>query len=107
MRRGVTMWDPERTYVDAEAHLEADASLLPGVILRGACSIGAGSEIGSDSVLTDTVVGQGAVLATCVCTRARIGDGARVGPFSVLDPGAEVAAGEELAAHSVRLGPPD
>ena len=30
MRRGVTMWDPERTYVDAEAHLEADVSLLPG-----------------------------------------------------------------------------
>ena len=37
MRRGVTMWDPERTYVDAEAELEADVSLLPGVILRGAC----------------------------------------------------------------------
>ena len=35
MRRGVTMWDPERTYVDAEVHLEADVSLLPGVILRG------------------------------------------------------------------------
>ena len=30
MRRGVTMWDPERTYVDAEVHLEADVSLLPG-----------------------------------------------------------------------------
>jgi len=29
MRRGVTMWDPERTYVDAEVHLEADVSLLP------------------------------------------------------------------------------
>ena len=30
MRRGVTMWDPERTYVDAEVHLAADVSLLPG-----------------------------------------------------------------------------
>ena len=42
MRRGVTMWDPERTYVDAEVHLEADVSLLPGVILRGNCAVGAG-----------------------------------------------------------------
>ena len=30
MRRGVTMWDPERTYVDAEVQLAADVSLLPG-----------------------------------------------------------------------------
>ena len=42
MRRGVTMWDPERTYVDAAARLEADVSLLPGVVLRGACVVGAG-----------------------------------------------------------------
>ena len=59
MRRGVTMWDPERTYVDAEAHLEADVSLLPGVILRGDCTVGAGAEIGPNSVLTDTTVGRG------------------------------------------------
>ncbi len=30
MRRGVTMWDPERTYVDAEVRLAPDVSLLPG-----------------------------------------------------------------------------
>ena len=91
MRRGVTMWDPERTYVDAQAQLEADVSLLPGVILRGGCVIGAGAEIGPNSVLTDTTVGEGAVVAESVCTRATIGDGARVGPYCVLEPGAEVA----------------
>ena len=42
MRRGVTMWDPERTYVDAEVQLTTDVSLLPGVILRGRCVIGEG-----------------------------------------------------------------
>jgi bifunctional UDP-N-acetylglucosamine pyrophosphorylase/glucosamine-1-phosphate N-acetyltransferase len=106
MRRGVTMWDPERTYVDAQAQLDADVSLLPGVILRGSCRIGAGSEIGPNAVLTDTVVGRGAVVAESICTRATIGDEARVGPFSVLEPGAEVAAGEEFGPHSV-LGPPE
>ena len=75
MRRGVTMWDPERTYVDAEVHLEADVSLLPGVILRGNCVVGAGAEIGPNSVLTDTTVGDGAVVAASVCTLAAIGAG--------------------------------
>jgi bifunctional UDP-N-acetylglucosamine pyrophosphorylase / glucosamine-1-phosphate N-acetyltransferase len=106
MRRGVTMWDPERTYVDAGAYLEADVSLLPGVVLRGSCTIGAGAEIGPNSVLTDTTVGRGAVVAESVCTRATIGDGARVGPYSVLEPGAEVEPGAELGPHSV-LGGPD
>jgi bifunctional UDP-N-acetylglucosamine pyrophosphorylase / glucosamine-1-phosphate N-acetyltransferase len=105
MRRGVTMWDPERTYVDADAQLAADVSLLPGVILRGACTIGAGTEIGPNSVLTDTDVGRGAVVAESVCTRATIGDGARVGPYSVLEPGAEVAAGTEVPPHSAVAGP--
>src|ERR1700734_2166897 len=105
MRRGVTMWDPERTYVDAEVHLEADASLLPGVILRGTCVVGAGAEIGPNSVLTDTTVGDGAVVAASVCTLAAIGAGARIGPYSVLEPGAEVAPGTELGPHSVVAGP--
>ena len=105
MRRGVTMWDPERTYVDADATLDADVSLLPGVILRGGCRIGAGAEIGPHAVLTDTVVGEGAVVGTSVCTRATIGDGARVGPYCVLEPGAEVAPGTEVAPHGVVPGP--
>jgi bifunctional UDP-N-acetylglucosamine pyrophosphorylase/glucosamine-1-phosphate N-acetyltransferase len=105
MRRGVTMWDPEGTYVDAQAHLEADVSLLPGVILRGACTVGAGAEIGPNTMLTDTVVGDGAVVRETIATQAVVGAGARVGPFSVLEPGAEVAPGTVVAPHSVLLGP--
>ena len=59
MRRGVTMWDPERTYVDAEvAPGGRRRPCCPGVILRGDCSVGAGAEIGPNSVLTDTTVGE-------------------------------------------------
>ena len=105
MRRGVTMWDPERTYVDAAARLEADVSLLPGVVLRGACVVGAGSEIGPNAVLTDTVVGRGAVVGQCVCSRATIGDRAHVASYSVLEPGAEVPDGGEVPPHSVVEGP--
>jgi bifunctional UDP-N-acetylglucosamine pyrophosphorylase/glucosamine-1-phosphate N-acetyltransferase len=101
MRRGVTMWDPERTYVDAEVRLASDVSLLPGVILRGRCVIGEGSEIGPNCILTDTVVGQRAVVNQSTCDRGTIGDGARVGPFCVVQPGAEVAPGAVIPPHSV------
>jgi bifunctional UDP-N-acetylglucosamine pyrophosphorylase/glucosamine-1-phosphate N-acetyltransferase len=101
MRRGVTMWDPERTYVDAEVTLDTDVSLLPGVILRGACVVGEGSEIGPNCVLTDTTVGSHATVAESTCERSTIGDGARVGPFCVLRPGAEVAPGAVVPPHTV------
>jgi bifunctional UDP-N-acetylglucosamine pyrophosphorylase / glucosamine-1-phosphate N-acetyltransferase len=101
MRRGVTMWDPERTYVDAEVQLTTDVSLLPGVILRGRCVIGAGSEIGPNCVLTDTVVGRRAVVTQSTCDRGTIGDGARVGPFCVVQPGAEVGTDAVIPPHSV------
>jgi bifunctional UDP-N-acetylglucosamine pyrophosphorylase / glucosamine-1-phosphate N-acetyltransferase len=101
MRRGVTMWDPERTYVDAEVQLTTDVSLLPGVILRGRCVIGEGSEVGPNCVLTDTVVGRRAVVTQSTCDRGTIGDGARVGPFCVVQPGAEVGPDAVIPPHSV------
>jgi bifunctional UDP-N-acetylglucosamine pyrophosphorylase/glucosamine-1-phosphate N-acetyltransferase len=105
MRRGVTMWDPERTYVDAEVRLAADVSLLPGVILRGRCEVGEGSEIGPNCILTDTTVGRQAVVAESACDRATVGDGASIGPYCVLEPGAEVAAGTTVAPHTVVEAP--
>ncbi len=70
MRRGVTMWDPERTYIDVDVVVEPDVVLLPGVILQGACVIGAHAEIGPDAHLVDTVVGEGAAVASSVCRRS-------------------------------------
>jgi bifunctional UDP-N-acetylglucosamine pyrophosphorylase/glucosamine-1-phosphate N-acetyltransferase len=90
MRRGVTMWDPERTYVDAEVELTSDVTLLPGVILRGNCVIGEGAEIGPECTLTDTRVGERAEIRNSVCDRATIGDRARVGPFAFLAAGSVV-----------------
>ncbi len=94
MRRGVTMWDPERTYVDAGVRLGTDVSLLPGVILRGECTVGDGAEIGPDSTLVDTEVGERAVVRHSMCVNAVVGADARVGPFSYLGAGAVVADGE-------------
>src|SRR5580693_5475826 len=70
MRRGVTMWDPERTYIDVDVVIDPDVVMLPGVILQGACVIGAQAELGPDVHLVDTVVGEGAVVASSVGRRS-------------------------------------
>src|SRR5205085_10765854 len=73
--------------VDASVSLGTEVELLPGVVLEGSTTVGAGSVIGPDTRLVDTAVGQGATVSYSVATGAEIGDGVTVGPFSHLRPG--------------------
>jgi bifunctional UDP-N-acetylglucosamine pyrophosphorylase / glucosamine-1-phosphate N-acetyltransferase len=93
MRRGVTMVDPEQTYLDASVELAEDVTLFPGTVLQGHCRIGAGAEIGPSTRLVDCAVGEGATVENTVARDSTIGAGAHVGPYAVLTPGAHVADG--------------
>jgi bifunctional UDP-N-acetylglucosamine pyrophosphorylase / glucosamine-1-phosphate N-acetyltransferase len=101
MRRGVTMWDPERTYIDTSVELEPDTVLLPGVMLHGKTRIASGAEIGPESRLVDTIVGESSSVSFTVAHHAEIGADARVGPYCVLEPGARVLDGEVVGPHAV------
>jgi bifunctional UDP-N-acetylglucosamine pyrophosphorylase/glucosamine-1-phosphate N-acetyltransferase len=101
MARGVTMWDPEGTYIDADVELDPDVVIMPGVILRGATTVGRDCELGPDVLLTDTVVGEGAVVRSTTATLATIGSGAQVGPYVELCAGAEVTVDDKVASTRV------
>src|SRR5215471_9912574 len=96
MREGVTLVDPAATYIDATVTLAADVTVFPGTMLRGATTVGTGSEIGPGARLTDTAVGERARIGESVATLAEIGDDAVVGPFAVLEPGTRVPAGGRI-----------
>lgn len=98
MRSGVTMVDPDRTYIDATVTLAEDVRLLPGTMLEGKTTIGMGSDIGPDTRLVDVVVGQRAVVSCTVAREAEIGDGAKVGPFAHLRPGAKIGSTAKAGA---------
>ncbi len=93
MSQGVTMVDPQRTYVDTGVRLAPDVTLFPGTMLGGHTVVAEGAEIGPDTRLVDSSIGAGAVVAHTVGTNAEIGEGAVVGPFAALGPGAVVATG--------------
>ncbi|MCH8612115.1 bifunctional UDP-N-acetylglucosamine diphosphorylase/glucosamine-1-phosphate N-acetyltransferase GlmU [Arsenicicoccus dermatophilus] len=87
MREGVTVVDPATTWIDADVTIGRDTIVRPGVQLLGATSIGEGAEIGPDSTLQDTRVGDGASVVRSQTLLAEIGASATVGPFSYLRPG--------------------
>jgi bifunctional UDP-N-acetylglucosamine pyrophosphorylase / glucosamine-1-phosphate N-acetyltransferase len=99
MRSGVTMVDPDRTYVDAAVELEADVRLLPGTILEGRTVVGTRSTIGPDCRLTDVVVGEDVQISNTVARECEIGDRCEVGPFAYVRPGTRLAAGVKVGTY--------
>ncbi|MCQ8834041.1 bifunctional UDP-N-acetylglucosamine diphosphorylase/glucosamine-1-phosphate N-acetyltransferase GlmU [Streptomyces malaysiensis] len=92
MLSGVTVVDPATTWVDVTVTFEPDSLVHPGTQLLGATHLAARAEVGPNSRLTDTAVGQGAVVAFTVAEGAEIGAGASVGPYAYLRPGSRLGA---------------
>jgi bifunctional UDP-N-acetylglucosamine pyrophosphorylase/glucosamine-1-phosphate N-acetyltransferase len=90
MRDGVTVVDPNTTWVDQTVQLARDVTLLPNTQLHGATTVDEGSTIGPDTTLTDIQVGAGATIIRTHGSSSEIGDGANVGPFAYLRPGTKL-----------------
>ncbi|MDH4168667.1 MAG: NTP transferase domain-containing protein [Acidimicrobiia bacterium] len=87
---GVTMVDPDHTYIDAPTSIGRGTHILPGCTLAGACHVGADVRLGPDVHLTDCAIGDRAAVRSATGTDAEIGPGADVGPYAVLRPGAQI-----------------
>ena len=90
---GVTMVDPDRTYIDATVELGTDVTIFPGTILQGATDIGDGCELGPDTRLDRCRVGRNVRIEKVTARLAVIGDDCVVGPFAVLQPGSDLPPG--------------
>jgi bifunctional UDP-N-acetylglucosamine pyrophosphorylase/glucosamine-1-phosphate N-acetyltransferase len=90
MRAGVTIVDPASTTIDVGVTIGRDTVVEPYAQLRGDTEIGADTTIGAMSTLVDAQVGDGVTILHSHLTRARVDDGATVGPFAYLRPDAHL-----------------
>ena len=98
MRAGVTITDPETTWMGVGVQLEPDVTIHQNTQLHGATTIRTGAVVGPDCTLTNTVVGEGATVVKSQCDGAQIGAGASVGPYSFLRPGTRLGARAKAGA---------
>jgi bifunctional UDP-N-acetylglucosamine pyrophosphorylase/glucosamine-1-phosphate N-acetyltransferase len=85
---GVSMLDPDRVYIDAGVVVESGASILPDTYLSGTTTVAAGAVVGPDVNARDSVIGEDATVRYSVLDHAVVGNGASVGPYAYLRPGA-------------------
>ncbi len=89
MRDGVTIVDPESTYIDEDVTVGNDTIIEPGVSLQGATRVGRSCTIRSGSTIMDSVLGyRVTVRQNCVIASSEIASDAVIGPFAHLRDGA-------------------
>lgn len=96
MESGITMLFPETIRIDAQAVLEQDVVLHPGVVIEGGSRVGRGVEILPYSVIEESTIAAGAKIGPFAHLRphSKVGAGAHVGNFvelkkTSLGPGAK------------------
>ena len=96
---GVTMTDPDSVYIDADATIGMDTVILPNTMITGQTVIGENCEIGPNSVIRDSAIGNNCRVTSSALEEATMEDGTDVGPFSHLRPGAYLESGVHIGNY--------
>ena len=109
MTEGVTIVDPDSTYIDVEVQIGRDTTIHPQVIIEGRSHIGSNCEIHSWSHLTNVEIGDNCTVNnSCVIVDSKLTANNKVGPFAhlrmhaVLDE--EAVVGNFVELKKTKLG---
>jgi len=87
MDDGVTIIDPERTYVDWPVTVGSGTTLYPDTYLEGRTTLGAGCVVGPSAKITDSALGDAVIVKMCsVVTESVVEAGVQIGPFAHIRP---------------------
>ena len=93
MSAGVTLKDPETTYIEESVTIGRDTVIGPNTQLCGKTVLGERCRIDGSAFLTDAEVGDDVHLRfSVVLTQCRVEQGAIIGPFAHLRPGTHLGS---------------
>jgi bifunctional UDP-N-acetylglucosamine pyrophosphorylase/glucosamine-1-phosphate N-acetyltransferase len=84
LAHGVTLIDPDATYIDADVTIGQDTVIWPNTYLQGRTTIGAECVIGPLAVVRDATIGRGCRIEQALVDDVTVPDGTHVAPFSHL-----------------------
>lgn len=90
MRNGVTIIDPENTYIGSDVQIAQDVIIEPGSKITGNTVINSFAHIGLNSEIDNSVIGEYSVIKQSVVVNSTVGDHVHVGPFAHIRPDSEL-----------------
>lgn len=90
MKSGVTMLDPETTYIDDGVEIGQDTVIEGGVVIKGHTKIGEDCYISAHSRIVDSTIHDHVMITSSTLQEAEMHEGSDIGPNSHLRPQAEI-----------------
>lgn len=108
MLKGAIIIDPENTYIDSEVTVGIDTVIRPGVILEGKTIIGEDCEIGTNTRIKNSKIGNGVEILSSNIVDSTVGDESSIGPYANLRPASElgknVKIGDFVEVKNAKIG---
>lgn len=90
MLNGVTVINPQNTYIDADVCIGADTVIYPGSILEGKTQIGKNVLVGANCRLVDAKIADGVDIQSSTIISSFVDEGTHVGPYAYIRPDSSV-----------------
>ena len=94
---GVTIIDPNNTYIGVDVKIGQDTIIYPGNVIEGNTVIGESCVIYPNSRVNNSIIEEGVEIQSSVILDSKIGKNTTVGPFAYIRP-------ESNIGNSVRIG---
>ena len=90
MRAGVTIVDPESTYIDAGVEIGQDARIEPWTVLSGETVIAQDAVVGPNAHVRGSRIGPRTSVWASVVEDSEVAEDVQIGPYSHLRPGCRI-----------------
>jgi bifunctional UDP-N-acetylglucosamine pyrophosphorylase/glucosamine-1-phosphate N-acetyltransferase len=96
MLSGVTIVDPATAYIQSTVKIGPDTVIQPNTVIEGQTVIGSGCEIGPNTLIRDSHIGDRCQILASVIEYATMEDDVDVGPYGHLRKGAYLESGVHM-----------
>lgn len=97
MENGVTLIDPNSTYIGDDVEIGRDTIIYPGNVIEGNTKIGEGVMIYPNSRISNSIIDNEVEIQSSVIIDSKIGERTTVGPFAYIRP-------ESVIGNDARIG---
>lgn len=97
MANGITLMDPDTTYVDADVEIGRDTVIYPSVWIEGNTKIGENCVIGPNSRIKNVKIGNNVQAMFFFAEDCEVADDVKMGPYVHLRPNTKIG-------HKVKIG---
>ncbi len=90
MSEGVSIINPECTYIDKDVVIERDCIIYPNCNIFGKTKIGKTTVIRENTTIENSIIGEGVEIKSSTIIDSKIGNNTTVGPYAYLRPKSDV-----------------